>query len=214
MVYSSTSSSARKHCLEYCSWNFKVSPHIHLIKLKKKNPTKLNHAPLFYLLLNKHSLPSQSSPTCLLGETVQSGSNCSVFTLSTANDGAYPHLNFEGSLKSTSKEASKWPNKGGKSRQCNAVDLEGIHPDCLLQGKTKKPQHVTGGFPPGITLLTSCPFFSLNHALGQLLFKWVHVPPDLEQLHWTFSPNGAPLNSPLFLDVPLSLVMFLWIPPK
>lgn len=61
MVYSSTSSSARKHCLEYCSWNFKVSPHIHLIKLKKKNPTKLNHAPLFYLLLNKHSLPSQSS---------------------------------------------------------------------------------------------------------------------------------------------------------
>lgn len=51
------------------------------------------------------------------------------------------------------------------------------------RGKKKKTQHVTGGFPPGITLLTSCPFFSLNHALGQLLFKWVHVPPDLEQLH-------------------------------
>lgn len=87
----------------------------------------------------------------------------------------HPHLDFEGPLKSTSKEASKWPNEGGKGGQCDAVDLEGVHPDCLLQ----KEKHIREGFSTRIALSTSCPSFCSLQALDQLVFKWVNVSLDL-----------------------------------
>lgn len=75
------------------------------------------------------------------------------------------------------------------------MDLEWIHPDCLLQEKKK---HITEGFPSRTVLLTSCPSFCPNQALEQLVFKWVHVPPDLGQLLWVLNPHRSSLNSPFF----------------
>lgn len=62
----------------------------------------------------------------------------------------------------------------------------------------KKKKHIREGFPSRTVLLTSCPSFCPNQALEQLVFKWVHVPPDLGQLLWVLNPHRSSLNSPFF----------------
>lgn len=49
------------------------------------------------------------------------------------HDPLHPHLDFEGPLKATGKEAPEGPDEGGKGGEGDAVDLEGVHPHGLLQ---------------------------------------------------------------------------------
>ena len=44
----------------------------------------------------------------------------------------FSYFDFKGSFESTSKEPSEGADERGKSREGNAVNLEGVHPDCFL----------------------------------------------------------------------------------
>lgn len=46
-----------------------------------------------------------------------------------------PDLDLEGSLEAAGKETTKGSHDGGKAGESNAVDLEGIEPDCGLPGQ-------------------------------------------------------------------------------
>lgn len=70
-----------------------------------------------------------------------------------------PHLDFEGPLKATGKEAPKGPDEGGEGGEGDAVDLEGIHPHGLLQGKQHR------------RIFSACPSFSAPQALAQLVCR-------------------------------------------
>ena len=45
----------------------------------------------------------------------------------------FSYFDFKGSFESTSEEPSKGADERGKSREGNAVNLEGVHPDCFLK---------------------------------------------------------------------------------
>ena len=45
----------------------------------------------------------------------------------------FSYFDFKGSFESTSKEPSEGADERGKSREGNAVNLEGVHPDCFLK---------------------------------------------------------------------------------
>ena len=45
----------------------------------------------------------------------------------------FSYFDFKGSLESTSEEPSKGPDEWGKSGEGDAVNLEGVHPDCFLK---------------------------------------------------------------------------------
>lgn len=47
------------------------------------------------------------------------------------------YFDFKSSFESTCEEPSKGANERSKSGEGNAVDLEGVHPDCFLRTATE-----------------------------------------------------------------------------
>lgn len=94
-----------------------------------------------------------------------------MFPPQNVHDFLHPHLDFEGPLEATGKEASERPDEGGEGGEGDAVDLERVHPHCLLQDKRHRGVSSENS--------TACPSFSAPQPLAQLVFMWVNVPPDL-----------------------------------